>query len=229
MKKLLTALRWDFIRQMRYNIIGIMLVVTALYVGMLYFMPAEYKDVLLIFLIFNDPTALGMIFIGSLILFEKGDGTLHALVVTPLEKSAYLLSKAISLSTIALGASLLMALLVHGWSTNIGYLLLGVGLTSMLFVFIGIIAVAGCRSFNQYLLRIVVYMVPLSLPLLNFMGITDTYWWYVFPTQGTLLLLEASFGTVPFWKIMYSILCLMIWALATYFIALRVFKKDITR
>ncbi len=229
MKRLLSALRWDFIRQLRYNIIGIMLVVSALYIGLFHFIPLENKIPLLIFLIFNDPTALGMIFIGSLILFEKGDGTLEALVVTPLQHWEYILSKAISLTTIATGASLLMALFSHGIATNVIYLILGVALTSMVFVFLGIIVVAGCRSFNQYLLRLLLYLIPLSLPLLNYLGVTDTLWWYVFPTQATLLLLEASFSTIETWKIVYSILCLLIWNALTFYFALKVFAKDIAR
>ncbi len=229
MKRLLSALRWDFIRQMRYNIIGIMLVVSALYIALFYFLPLNDKVPLLIFLIFNDPTALGMIFIGSLILFEKGDGTLQALVVTPLQHWEYILSKAISLTTIATGASLLMALLSHGIKTNVIYLILGVALTSILFVFLGIIVVAGCRSFNQYLLRLVIYLIPLSLPLLNFTGVTDTLWWYLFPTQATLLLLEASFTSIATWKIVYSILGLLIWNVLMFYFALKIFKKDIAR
>lgn len=229
MKHLLTALRWDFIRQWRYNIVGIMLVITLLYVGLLYFLPLENKDPLLIFLIFNDPTALGMLFIGSLVLFEKGDGTLQALVVTPLRKWQYLWSKAISLTVIATGASLLMAWLSHGWSTQILWLVIGVGLTSLLFVFLGIIVVAGCQSFNQYLLRLAIYFIPLSLPLLNFVGYTDTYWWYFFPTQATLLLLEASFSNLPVWKIAYSIGCLLIWIAGTFWVANRVFQKEVNR
>lgn len=229
MKHLLSALRWDFIRQWRYNIIGIMLVITALYVSLLYFLPLEDKDPLLIFLIFNDPTALGMLFIGSLVLFEKSDGTLQALVVTPLRRWQYLWSKAISLTVIATGASLLMAWLGHGWSTQIIWLITGVGLTSLLFVFLGVIVVAGCQSFNQYLLRLAIYFIPLSLPLLNFVGFTDTYLWYFFPTQATLLLLEASFSTIPAWEIGYSILCLVIWTIGTFIVANRVFKKEVNR
>ena len=58
MKNLITALRWDFLRQYRYNIVGIILVVTAMYIGILYFIPLEDKSMLLVFLIFSDPTAL---------------------------------------------------------------------------------------------------------------------------------------------------------------------------
>lgn len=229
MEKLLKALRWDFIRQGRYNIIGIMAIVTALYVGFLYFLPMADKSPLMIFLIFNDPTALGMIFIGSLVLFEKSDGTLQALVVTPLEHWQYILSKAISLTVIAIISSILIALFTHGWETNLLYLISGVGLTSLIFIFLGLIVVAGCTSFNQYMVRLVLYFIPLSLPLLNFIGITDTLIWYLFPTQATLLLLEASFYTLPGWKIAYAFVCLLFWTVLSYRFALSTFKKDIAR
>lgn len=225
MKKLLHAVRWDFIRQFRYNIAGIMAVVTALYIGLLYALPLEDPAPLLLFLIFNDPVVLGMIFIGSLVLFEKSDGTLQALVVTPLENWKYLWSKAISLTSIALLASFAMAISVYAANFNWLVLFLAVALSSVLYIFLGIIVVWHCRSFNEYIIRLAIYFIPLSLPLLNFLQITDTYLWYLFPTQATLLLLEAAFAPVAAWKIIYAFVYLILCGSAAFYTALQMFKR----
>ena len=78
------ALKWDLIRQYRYNIVGVAAFVTVVYILILFGIEWEYKDKLVVFLIFNDPAALGMMFIGSLVLFEKSEHTLEALVATPI-------------------------------------------------------------------------------------------------------------------------------------------------
>ncbi len=225
MKKLLHAIRWDLIRQVRYNILGIMAAVTILYIGLLYALPLEDPRPLLIFLIFNDPVVLGMIFIGSVVLFEKSDGTLDALVVTPLENWKYLWSKGISLTCIALLASFAMAIWAMGLDFHWPLLFLAVSISSILYIFIGIIVVWHCRSFNEYILRLAIYFIPLSLPLLNFLHITDTYFWYLFPTQATLILLEATFEPQATWKIIYAFVYLLCCLGLAFYGALQVFKR----
>ncbi|MCB0553945.1 MAG: hypothetical protein KDD02_10365, partial [Phaeodactylibacter sp.] len=72
------------------------------YVLILLNLPDGQYGWLTVFLIFNDPMGLGLMFIGALYLFEKNENTLQALSVTPLRAWQYLASKTITLSLIAL-------------------------------------------------------------------------------------------------------------------------------
>ncbi len=226
MKKFLWALRWDFIRQVRYNIAFIVLGVTLVYLGVLELIPfGEFKPWVLTFILYTDPTILGMLFVGSLLLFEQSEGTLSAIVVTPLQRSHYLWSKALSLTVMALLSSIAIVAGSYGWQFNWMYLILGVVLSSLLFSFIGLCVVFYVRSFNAYIIRLVIYFLPLSLPLLNFLEVTDTFWFYLIPTQATLLLLEGSFNGIAPWQAIYSIAYLTIATVVVHWGALRIFRK----
>lgn len=221
---LMHAMKWDFIRQYRYNIVGAAAFVTVVYILLLVGIEWEYKDKLIVFLIFNDPAALGMIFIGSLVLFEKSDQTLEALVVTPIKAWQYLWAKGNSLTFIVLASSLLMAIAGHGWQINYYFFILGIILTSNFYIFLGFIIVSQTKSFNEYILKMALWLVPLSLPFLNFIELTNTYWWYIIPSQASLILLESALGKAhATWEITYSILFLSFCTLISFYFAQRAF------
>ena len=226
MKHLAFAIRWDYLRQFRYNIVYAAILVTLIYILILVNLPeTPLREKLVIFLIFNDPAALGMLFIGSLFLFERSEHTLHALWVTPLSEHHYVLSKTITLSLIAVFSSLAMAMAGYGWPFNYFYFIGGIGLTATLFILLGLAAVAPCYNFNQYLFRMAAILVPTALPFLNFFEITDTLLWYVVPSQAGLLLLEAAFLPVENWQIIYSLLYLLLWNVAAFWLAVRMVKN----
>ena len=228
MKHFLTALQWDLIRQTRYNIIGIAILVTVLYVLLIVNIKWEYLDKLVIILIFNDPAAMGMMFIGSLVLFEKSDRSLEALAVTPLKSWQYLFAKAFSLTLVALGCSYVMAFAGFGWSFN--YLLFGlaVGITSFLFVFLGFYVVSGCQSFNGYIMKLALWLLPVIFPLLNFIEVSDSQLAYLIPVQGAFILLEAAFGKVTsLWEYVYAFSYLLICTLVAFYFAQKAFREKL--
>ncbi len=228
MQKLAIAIKWDLLRQFRYNIVYAALLVMLIYILILLNLPeGPYREKLLIFLIFNDPAALGMLFIGSLFLFEHSENTLQAIWVLPLSRNHYILSKTLTLTAVTLLSALAMALAGYGWGFRLFYFLAGIGMTATLFTLLGMAAVVSCRSFNQYLLRVSGILVPTALPFLNFFGITDTLWWYLLPSQASLLLLEAAFLPVEGWKIVYSILYLGAWNAVAFWLASYILREKV--
>ena len=231
MKGFIAALRWDLFRQTKYNIVGVTIAVTLLYLAVLYYVPLEGRnlDLLLILLIFNDPAALSVLFVGALVLFERTDRTFFALAVSPLTPAAYLWSKSLSLGLLATLASAGMAIVGHGWDLHWGWFILGLLLSSILFCLLGFVVVAYCQSFNQYILRVALVLIPIGLPLLNLFGMTDTYWWYLLPSQATLILLEASLTTLPLGALLYAVGYLVLWIVLAYWFALRAYSDVIAK
>ena len=226
MQKIAIAIQWDLIRQFRYNILYAALLVTVIYILILLNLPENpYQGKILIFLIFNDPAALGMLFVGSLILYERSENTFQALWVTPLQPWQYVFSKTLTLTLIALVSSLGMVFTGYGWDFQYLYFIAGISLTAFLYTLLGIAAVASSKNFNQYLLRVAGILVPTALPFLNFFEITQTLWLYLLPSQGGLLLLEAAFLPVEGWQIAYSLLYLMAWNVLAFMLAVRGLNK----
>lgn len=195
MNRFVSLLKLDMILITRNRILHIAALITALYAGILQVLPENNFITVMITLIFTDPVTLGFMFIGVMVLFEKGGNTLQALSVTPVRAEEYLWSKAITLTLVALVASVLMALAGVGLQFQPGFLIAVVVFSSILFVFIGFIGVSKVKTFNQYFIVIPVFMVPGFLPFLNFFNITDTWLWYLLPTQASLVLFSAAFET----------------------------------
>jgi fluoroquinolone transport system permease protein len=225
--KLLRTIIWDIRFALRYNIITVAIVITGLYTIIFKLIPgADITEVLVSF-IFSDPTMLGFIFVGAMVLFEKDANTLQALTVTPIKPWQYLWSKAIALTLIAMLCSIGMAFIGHGFNIRMVYFIPAVVLSSLVFTFIGFIGISRVKTFNQYIILIPMFLLPAILPLADFYGLVHSPFFYLIPTQGTLLLFKAAFKEVSSLNILYSvvILCITVWI--TYRIAERHYLRYI--
>lgn len=86
-------------------------------------------------MIYSDPAALGLFFMGAIVLLEKSERVLNALAVSPVTIMEYILSKVTSLVVISVLVSLVLALTAG--CDNIPLLLLSVALTSGIFTLLG--------------------------------------------------------------------------------------------
>ncbi len=227
MRRLFRTIGWDLLLQLRYQIITVAIVITAAYTLVFKLLAKDGFDEVLVVIIFSDPVMIGFIFIGALVLFEKGSGTIDALIVTPLRKTEYLLSKVISLGLIATVCSLVMAIAGHGWRLNYFLFLYGTVFTSSIFTLAGFIGVSRVKSMNQFVIIIPFFMIPFILPLLNFFKLTSSWILYLIPTQSFLDLLWASFHEVPAGRIIFAMIYLPIWLGLLYYFALRAFDRNI--
>lgn len=220
------AVFWDLRLQLRYQIVTVAVAVSVLYEVLFRLLPAARSDEVTVLLIFADPTTIGFLFVGVLVLFERGAETLYAVVVTPLSPGQYLWSKAISLTSISVLCSLFVAVGAKGTAFNPLPLLFGVTLTSLALVFVGFVAVARVQSVNEYLLIVPMYLVPATLPILALAGIESPLF-YLFPTYGTVLLLEAAFHPVSVWQLGYAVAVLAASVVGAYVWALRAFDRHV--
>ena len=227
MKRLIRTIGWDLLLQLRYQIITVAVVITAVYTLVFRLLAKNGFDEVLVVIIFSDPVMIGFIFIGAMVLFEKGSGTIDALIVTPLRKTEYLCSKVISLGLIATICSLAMAIAGHGWSMNYFLFIYGVVFTSSIFTLIGFIGVSRVRSMNQFVIIIPFFMIPFILPLLNFFNLTSSWILYLIPTQAFLDLLWAAFFTMPVGRIVLAMIYLPVWLGLVYYFALKAFDRNI--
>lgn len=227
MKRLIRTIGWDLLLQFRYQIITVAVVITAVYTLVFRLLAKNGFDEVLVVIIFSDPVMIGFIFIGAMVLFEKGSGTIDALIVTPLRKTEYLCSKVISLGLIATICSLVMAIAGHGWSMNYFLFIYGVVFTSSIFTLIGFIGVSRVRSMNQFVIIIPFFMIPFILPLLNFFNLTSSWILYLIPTHAFLDLLWAAFHTMPAGRIVLAMIYLPVWLGLVYYFALKAFDRNI--
>jgi len=234
MSNLKSMLRWEFTLLSRYKIIHISILSV-----ILYFLTTQavesLKDQVQVhsMLLFFDPALIGIMFVGALVLFEKSENVLQALVITPMRTDDYLLSKIISLTLLSLlSAFLFMGLMVlfNEASFNLFYLVVGISLTSVMLILLGFILVSRVNSINGYLLGMMIGFIGLSFPpLLELFGLFDSPLFYLWPTQASFILLNGVFqsANLELWEIIYGIGYQLFFIVLLYFLAKRAFYQHI--
>jgi fluoroquinolone transport system permease protein len=225
MIKMLRFTWWQVRLLAKYQILTIALIIAVIYLLVLYFFKILHDDLVTSLFVFLDPTAIGFIFIGAIILFEKGDNTLDAQIITPMETRHYLWSKAIALLLPAIVCSSGIVFAAHGFDFNYFSFYISLILTSLIFTFLGIAGVIRVKTFNQYMVLIPLFTAPTSLPLLNFLGLTDWKWLYLIPTQSTLDLFIFSLGRNHYRIELFDIAYLGLWTWLSYYFARKSFEK----
>jgi len=234
MNNLKQMLRWEFILLYRYKIIHISLLSVILYfLSTQAVQSLQDQSQIHSVLLFFDPAVIGIIFVGALVLFEKSENVLQALVITPMKTDDYLLSKIISLTILSLiSASVFTILMVLFNQTmfNLGYLLIGITLTSVMLILIGFIIVARVQSVNGYMLGIIIAFLGLTFPpLLHLFGLFENPVFYLWPTQASFILFDGVFQTVnlELWEILYGVFYQILWIVVLYVLAKKAFYEYI--
>lgn len=226
MKHLTTLLKWDVVLLQRNQLFVLSAVLAALYVGLFYLLrPLGNLETVLIILVFNDPVVTGFLFAGVLLLFDKNQNTLQVLQVVPLPLSYYVLSKTIALASLATLTALVMVLAAHGPRFQYAHLLLGVFLTGGLFTLFGFVLAGWSRTFNHFLLYTMGLLLVMAVPFLGLFGIGPERLYLLFPSFAGLKLLQATFGPVPLWQLLYAYAYLALWLVGAWFYTLRAFKR----
>jgi fluoroquinolone transport system permease protein len=228
MTQLKTMLKWDVILQSRYKIIHLSILSVIIYYMSLVAIPSmnttEFKTLYL----FMDPTLIGIMFVGALVLFEKTENTLQALTVTPMETRTYFFSKIISLTVLSVISAFLFVFLAHGFDFHYLYMIAGIVLSSVFLILVGFLMVARCKSINEYLaLMMVVFLLLFVPPLLDISGIYENVIFYLWPSQASFLLFNGVFGTISLTDTIYAVVYLSIWIVGCYVLAKKAFYTHI--
>ena len=229
MNALWSMIQWDMRLQARYGFYAVYAVLTVIFILGLSTIGPALRTEAAVLLIVTDPTVLGFYFIAAMVLFEKQEGVLDALVTSPLGDGGYLLSKVITLSLLAIVASTFVAVFGHGNTAGLAVLVSGVALAAALFVLIGFVAVASFDSINEYFISAVGWGTILFLPLFGYVEIIETPLFYVLPAQPVLLLVEGGFRPLAAWEVIYAFGYLLIGNVVAFVAARRAFRRHIVR
>lgn len=225
--RVLSAVKFDIMFQIRHGFYYAYLVVSVLYVLVLRNIPLEYRELVAILLIFSDTSALGFFFIGGIVLLEKDQNTLESLFVTPLRVAEYLISKVISLTILAAVMSTAIIALTFGESFNLLRLLTGIILSSSFFTLVGFALSARAKNVNEYLLAASLVMIVFFLPMLDYLKLYQSSVFYLFPTKASIVLMKAMFQGIPWEETAYAVFFLLACTAAAGVWAYRWFYKYI--
>ncbi|ERJ12065.1 fluoroquinolone export ABC transporter permease subunit [Haloplasma contractile] len=229
---------FELIRMKKYNILGASLLTSFIFIAVLHFSGVE--DISLIFplLIFLDVTVMSMLLIGVTMFFEKQEGTLKTMLVSPIGKSEYIISKVLSNVTI----NLLTLYTLYGYSVlfkelevNILLLTLYVILIASFHSLIGIYITYYKKTFTDLLVAIMTYSLALTIPVvLVYVGILNIglieKMMYLIPTQASMLLMiSVTPQSFEVWELIISLSYLIIGGGLLYYIVFRKFDDFAVR
>ena len=228
MSRFASTVRLDLLLQKRYGFFYAGAFVTMVWIALLLLLPDELLSLAVPLIIFTDLAVVGFFFIAGMVLFEKGEETLFALISTPLRFREYLASKLLTLTALALVISFVVAVAGYGFGFNPGLFLLGVILASLISALVGFITVAPFDSISSYFVPSSLALVPLGLPVFHFLGLWEGLVFYLLPTQGALLLLgDAFIPGIALWQIAYALIYGSLWIIGLAFLAHRAFERHI--
>jgi fluoroquinolone transport system permease protein len=223
-------MQWDVRVQWRQGIYYAALFVTAIWVIVLFALPPAARELLLPYALFMDVSIFGFYFMAGMLFFEKDDGVLEALVVTPMPRGAYLISKLVSLTLIAILVSVAVVLILHGFGgVNWVWLVLGVAFNSWLLTLVGFIIAARYNSITDFIFPSVIFIMPTQLPLLDHFGITESPLIWLMPTQGAMRLMDGAFHGLQGWEIALSIGYMGLACAVATWLAMRTYDQFVVR
>jgi len=204
-KRMVQALKADLKFEQKQGFFMIYLVISFLYILLLAQIPESFRMLILPFVIFSDPSVLGLFFIGGILLLEKQQGILQSIVVTPLSSMEYMISKVCSLTLVALFAGILISAFIAAQEVNYISLMVGIILTSSFFTLMGILIACRARTVNAFFVKMIPVMLFLVLPVFLLIPFWDQSLLNIIPTVACLRMVYGAYHGNPLGEMVFQI------------------------
>lgn len=197
-------IKGELLRLNKYRVTTVSLLVAFVWGLVLYFIDdMDILEQMLPMIIMIDATMMSVIFIGSIMFFEKSEQTISTLLVTPTSTDEQILSKVIANTIHMLLSSMLIILVfyfVKGVTVNffwmIPILIISIAFHSLL----GYVFSYHSKDFTSMLLGVMMFVIFLSIPsILHQFHILfkGDFWRYallITPAQASAELIALGFG-----------------------------------
>ena len=146
----INVIKGDMIFQWKYGFYALYFLMIIIYLVVFSFFKGDIKDTIVSICVYSDPAAMGMFFMGALILLEKSQRIINSIAVSPVTAEEYILGKLISIGII----SEIVGIVLMIQRSPVNYLLCVVGIFagSVIFSLCGVIVGSKIQSLNQYII-----------------------------------------------------------------------------
>lgn len=204
--------------QFKYGFYFIYLLFSILYIGLLSALPLGWRQTAAILMIFSDPAAMGLYFMGAIVLFEKSERVLDSIAISPVKPYEYVISKLCSIGFI----STIVAIAI-GFVSNVVsdpfYFIIGVFLCSCLFSAVGLIVSCKVSSLNQFIVATIPVELLINIPAIAWLFGYKKSWLLFHPGVSLIELCQGGSRTLP------ALGFLLLWTLLFSILAVRVVKE----
>ena len=223
--RLTLLVKGELLRLQKYNVIFISVFIAIVWGIVLFFVNSDLFNALLPFLILIDATMMSLMYIGSVMFFEKKESTLSSVLVTPVTNQEIILSKIIA-NTIhnLFSTSLIIIAFIFIKQVEINYLLMVIAIILVTAVFTGwgLLLSYFQKDFTTMLTNLMLLMFLFLLPsaLYGFGVLKSPAWEYILllnPIQAAQEVIMGGFRNIDLeWQYYFSLGYLIIGGLLSY-------------
>ncbi|MFW5847747.1 MAG: ABC transporter permease [bacterium] len=234
-KRLIFLIKGELIRLHKYKVTTISLLIAIIWGVVLYFVEGDIFNSLLPFLILVDATIMSLMYIGSVMFFEKKESTISTMLVTPAKHSEIILSKifANTIHNFLSTALIIVAfILIKNIQINYWLISLAIIIVTLFHTTIGLLLSYYQKDFTTMLMSIMMISFVLLIPsaLYAFNVLKADFWEYLLlfnPIQAASELINQGFKPINLdWKYYFSLCYLIIGGILIYkYLVLRNFKN----
>lgn len=208
--------------QLKYGFYFIYLIFTVLYVSLIFVIPQLWREQAAILLIFSDPAAMGLYFMGAILLFEKSERVLNSIAISPVKTYEYVMAKLLSIALISTVVGLIIGF-CSGILANPFYFIIGVFLGSCLFSAIGLMMAAKISTLNQFILATIPAELIINIPAIAYLFGWKLNWLFIHP--GVCIIELCSNGQ----KSLLAVIILALWTILAIIMTCKVVEKSFKR
>lgn len=180
-----------------------------------------------------------LLYVAGMILFEKDEGTLSAITVSPLRSIEYLWSKILTLTGLAtleavvmIGGAMLIMALWNGLGSQIAFpdllpFVLGMLGICVIYTLIGIILIVRFNKITDFLMPMAAVVIPLQVPFLYFLGVVKHPALLAIPTSAPAMLMQGAYRSLAGWEWIYGLSYTSILVVGLTYWAYRAFRYHI--
>lgn len=207
MTRLASVVRLELILQVRQRFLHAAIFSGLIWLAVLLPMSPGLRPVAEPYVLAGDTTIIGFFFIAGTVFFERQEGTLSAIISTPLRFTEYLIAKLAVLLAVSLSVAVLVVSIAHGFAYHPAPMILGVALGTLVLLLVGFTTSLPFTSISDWFLTATIPLALMNLPILYLSGLWPNPVLYLLPTQGPLLLLGSAFDQVSLtpWQAGYAI------------------------
>ena len=158
------VIKGDMFFQWKYGFYMLYLLMIIIYYVIFSFLTGNVKDTIVSICVYSDPAAMGMFFMGALILLEKSQRITNSIAISPVTVEEYILGKIVSVGIISEIVGVI--LMLQGHTENYFWCAIGIFAGSVIFSLCGIIVGAKIESLNQYIIGTLPFEIMGFVPVI---------------------------------------------------------------
>lgn len=220
-----TLVKGELLRLHKYNVLSISILVAFIWGVVLFFLDMEILGAVLPMVLIVDATMMSIMYIGSVMFFEKNESTISTMLVTPASNAELVLSKVLANTINNLFSSILIIIVfvaIRDVQLNYFLMFVGIVLATAFHTILGFYMAYYQKNFTGMLVNIMIFAFALMVPTVLFelnviRGDWIQYVLLINPIQAGAEVINGGFKSYVFeWQYYYSLGYLLIGMILLY-------------